>query len=139
MHVTFNIINLIIMKRFNLTEQVKDLIKGYTDKCGTQYFILSMANEFNPRCDDSWFQSLFLEYNPTLYNSNEEFIETLCNAGGELMDKVIEQFKVYFEDSCNINRVGNGITMVTSDMAGIALTFADSDLGLYITYMETLC
>lgn len=54
-------------------------------------------------------------------------------------DKVIEQFKVYFEDSCNINRVGNGITMVTSDMAGIALTFADSDLGLYITYMETLC
>ena len=48
MHVTFNIINLIIMKRFNLTEQVKDLIKGYTDKCGTQYFILSMANEFNP-------------------------------------------------------------------------------------------
>lgn len=73
MHVTFNIIDLIIMKRFNLT------------------------------------------------------------------DKVIEQFKVYFEDSCNINRVGNGITMVTSDMAGIALTFADSDLGLYITYMETLC
>lgn len=69
MHVTFNIIDLIIMKRFNLTEQVK----------------------------------------------------------------------VYFEDSCNINRVGNGITMVTSDMAGIALTFADSDLGLYITYMETLC
>lgn len=57
MHVTFNIINLM--------EQVKDLIKGYTDKCGTQYFILSMA--------------------------------------------------------------------------GIALTFADSDLGLYITYMETLC
>lgn len=49
------------------------------------------------------------------------------------------QFKVYFEDSCNINRVGNGITMVTSDMAGIALTFADSDLGLYITYMEMLC
>lgn len=98
-----------------------------------------MANEFNPRCDDSWFQSLFLEYNPTLYNSNEEFIETLCNVGGELTDKVIEQFKVYFEDSCNINRVGNGITMVTSDMAGIALTFADSDLGLYITYMETLC
>lgn len=73
MHVTFNIIDLIIMKRFNLT------------------------------------------------------------------DKVIEQFKVYFEDSCNINQVGNGITMVTSDMAGIALTFADSDPGLYITYMETLC
>lgn len=57
MHVTFNIIDLIIMKRFNLTEQVKDLIKGYTDKWGTQYFILSMANEFNPRGDDSWFQS----------------------------------------------------------------------------------
>ena len=33
---------------------------------------------------------------------------------------------------------GNGITMVTSNRAGIALTFADSDLGMYITYMETL-
>lgn len=34
---------------------------------------------------------------------------------------------------------GNGITMVTSNpMPGIALTFADSDLGMYITYMETL-
>lgn len=52
---------------------------------------------------------------------------------------VIEQFQVYFGDSCNINQVGNGITLVTSDKAGIALTFADSDLGLYITYMETLC
>lgn len=32
----------------------------------------------------------------------------------------------------------NGITMVTSNRAGIALTFADSDLGMYITYRETL-
>lgn len=127
------------MKRFNLTKQVKGLINGYSDEVGTRYFILSMANEFNPRCDDSWFQSLFLEYNPTLYNSNEEFIDTLSNARRELTEMVIEQFQVYFGDSCNINRVGNGITMVTSDMAGIALTFADSDLGLYITYMETLC
>lgn len=127
------------MKRFNLTESVKGLIKGYSDESGTQYFIPSMVNEFNPRCDDSWFQALFLEYNPTLYNGNEEYIDTLSNAGRELTDKVIEQFQVYFGDSCNINRVGNGITMVTSDMAGIALTFADSDLGLYITYMETLC
>lgn len=127
------------MKRFNLTEQVKGLINGYSDEVGTRYFILSMVNEFNPRCDDSWFQALFLEYNPTLYNGNEEYIDTLSNAGGELTEMVIEQFQVYFGDSCNINRVGNGITLVTSDKAGIALTFADSDLGLYITYMETLC
>lgn len=35
---------------------------------------------------------------------------------------------------------GNGITVVTSNRAeiAIALTFADSDLGMYITYMETL-
>lgn len=127
------------MKRFNLTEQVKDLINGYSDEVGTRYFILSMVNEFNPRCDDSWFQALFLEYNPTLYNGNEEYIDTLSNAGRELTEIVIEQFQVYFGDSCNINQVGNGITLVTSDKAGIALTFADSDLGLYITYMETLC
>lgn len=127
------------MKRFNLTEQVKGLINGYSDEVGTRYFILSMVNEFNPRCDDSWFQALFLEYNPTLYNGNEEYIDTLSNAGRELTETVIEQFQVYFGDSCNINQVGNGITLVTSDKAGIALTFADSDLGLYITYMETLC
>lgn len=127
------------MKRFNLTEQVKDLINGYSDEVGTRYFILSMVNEFNPRCDDSWFQALFLEYNPTLYNGNEEYIDTLSNAGRELTEIVIEQFQVYFGDYCNINQVGNGITLVTSDKAGIALTFADSDLGLYITYMETLC
>lgn len=127
------------MKRFNLTEQVKGLINGYSDEIGTRYFILSMVNEFNPRCDDSWFQALFLEYNPTLYNGNEEYIDTLSNAGRELTEMVIEQFQVYFGDSCNINQVGNGITLVTSDKAGIALTFADSDLGLYITYMETLC
>lgn len=127
------------MKRFNLTEQVKGLINGYSDEVGTRYFILSMVNEFNPRCDDSWFQALFLEYNPTLYNGNEEYIDTLSNAGRELTEMVIEQFQVYFGDSCNINQVGNGVTLVTSDKAGIALTFADSDLGLYITYMETLC
>ena len=127
------------MKRFNLTEQVKGLINGYSDEVGTRYFILSMVNEFNPRCDDSWFQALFLEYNPTLYNGNEEYIDTLSNAGRELTEMVIEQFQVYFGDSCNINQVGNWITLVTSDKAGIALTFADSDLGLYITYMETLC
>lgn len=127
------------MKRFNLTDQVKGLINGYSDEVGTRYFILSMVNEFNPRCDDSWFQALFLEYNPTLYNGNEEYIDTLSNAGRELTEMVIEQFQVYFGDSCNINQVGNGITLVTSDKAGIALTFADSDLGLYITYVETLC
>ena len=127
------------MKRFNLTEQVKGLINGYSDEVGTRYFILSMVNEFNPRCDDSWFQALFLEYNPTLYNGNEGYIGTLSYAGRELTEMVIEQFQVYFGDSCNINQVGNGITLVTSDKAGIALTFADSDLGLYITYMETLC
>lgn len=69
------------MKRFNLIEQVKGLINGYSDEVGTRYFILSMVNEFNPRCDDSWFQALFLEYNPTLYNGNEEYIDTLSNAG----------------------------------------------------------
>lgn len=127
------------MKRFNLTEQVKGLINGYSDEVGTRYFILSMVNEFNPRCDDSWFQALFLEYNPILYNCNDEYFDILSNAGRELTEMVIEQFQVYFGDSCNINQVGKGITLVTSDKAGIALTFADSDLGLYITYMETLC
>lgn len=49
-----------------------------------------------------------------------------------------DNFKEYVQGDYKVNEVGNGITRVTSNRAGIALTFADSDLGMYITYMETL-
>lgn len=39
----------------------------------------------------------------------------------------------------NLTEQVKGLINGYSDKAGIALTFADSDLGLYITYMETLC
>lgn len=129
------------MNRFDLIASVKELIKAkeFEAENGASYFIPGMSQEFNPRSDDSWFQAMFLEYNPTLYNEDGEWIDKLSGAGWNLTDKLIEQFKEYVQGDYNINKVGNGITLVTSNRAGIALTFADSDLGMYIIYMETLC
>lgn len=86
----------------------------------------------------SWFQAMFLEYNPTLYNEDYDWNDKLCEASQDLIGRLTEQFKEYVQSDYKVNEVGNGITMVTSNRAGIALTFADSDLGMYITYMETL-
>lgn len=128
------------MKRFDLIASVKGLIKdkAYEAGNGASYFIPSMSQEFNPRSDDSWFQAMFLEYNPTLYNEDYDWIDKLCEASQDLTGRLTEQFKEYVQGDYKVNEVGNGITMVTSNLAGIALTFADSDLGMYITYMETL-
>lgn len=81
---------------------------------------------------------MFLEYNPTLYNEDYDWNDKLCEASQDLTGRLTEQFKEYVQGDYKVNEVGNGITMVTSNRAGIALTFADSDLGMYITYMETL-
>lgn len=127
------------MKRFDLIASVNGLIKdkAYEACNGASYFILGMSQEFNPRRGDSW-QAMFLEYNPTLYNEDYDWNDKLCEASQDLIGRLTEQFKEYVQNDYQVNEVGNGITMVTSNRAGIALTFADSDLGMYITYMETL-
>ena len=118
---------------------VKGLIKdkAYEACNGASYFIPGMSQEFNPCSDGSW-QAMFLEYNPTLYNEDYDWIDKLCEAIQDLIGRLTEQFKEYVQSDYQVNEVGNGITVVTSNRAGIALTFADSDLGMYITYMETL-
>jgi hypothetical protein len=129
------------MKRFDLIASVKGLIKDKAYEAGNEasYFIPGMSQEFNPRSDDSW-QAMFLKYNPTLYNEDYDGIDKLCEASQDLIGRLTEQFKEYVQGDYKVNEVGNGITVVTSNRAGIAiaLTFADSDLGMYITYMETL-
>lgn len=127
------------MKRFDLIASVKGLIKdkAYEACNGASYFIPGMSQEFNPRSGDSW-QAMFLKYNPTLYNEDYDGIDKLCEASQDLIGRLTEQFKGYVQSDYQVNEVGNGITVVTSNRAGIALTFADSDLGMYITYMETL-
>lgn len=128
------------MKRFNLIASVKGLINDKTyEACnGASYFIPGMSQEFNPRIDDSWFQAMFLEYNQTLYNEDDDWIDKLFEASRDLAGRLTEQFKEYVQGDYQVNEVGVGITMITSNRAGIALTFANSDLGMYITYMETL-
>lgn len=127
------------MKRFDLIASVNGLIKdkAYEAGNGDSYSIPGMSQEFNPRSDDSW-QAMFLEYNPTLYNGDYDWIDKLCEASQDLTGRLTEQFKEYVQGDYRVNEVGNGITIVTSNLAGIALTFADSDLRMYITYMETL-
>lgn len=127
------------MKRFDLIASVNGLIKDKAYEAGNwaSYFIPGMSQEFNPRSDDSW-QAMFLEYNPTLYNEDYDWIDKLCEASQDLTGRLTEQFKEYVQGDYKVNKVGNGITIVTSNRAGISLTFADSDLGMYITYMETL-
>lgn len=127
------------MKRFDLIASVRGLIKdkAYEACNGASYFIPGMSQEFNPRSGDSW-QAMFLKYNPTLYNEDYDGIDKLCEASQDLIGRLTEQFKGYVQSDYQVNEVGNGITVVTSNRAGIALTFADSDLGMYITYMETL-
>lgn len=127
------------MKRFDLIASVNGLIKDKAYEAGNwaSYFIPGMSQEFNPRSDDSW-QAMFLEYNPTMYNEDYDWIDKLCEASQDLTGRLTEQFKEYVQGDYKVNGVGNGITIVTSNLAGIALTFADSDLGMYITYMETL-
>lgn len=127
------------MKRFDLIASVNGLIKDKAYEAGNwaSYFIPGMSQEFNPRSDDSW-QAMFLEYNPTLYNEDYDWIDKLCEASQDLTCRLTEQFKEYVQGDYKVNKVGNGITIVTSNRAGISLTFADSDLGMYITYMETL-
>lgn len=127
------------MKRFDLIASVKGLIKdkAYEACNGASYFIPGMSKEFNPRSGDSW-QAMFLEYSPTLYNEDYDWNDKLCEASQDLIGRLTEQFKEYVQSDYQVNEVGNGITVVTSNRAGIALTFADSDLGMYITYMETL-
>lgn len=112
------------MKRFDLIASVKGLIKDKAFEAGNgaSYFIQAMS----------------LEYNPTLYNEDYDWIDKLCEASQDLTGRLTEQFKEYVQGDYKVNEVGNRITMVTSNRAGIALTFADSDLGMYITYMETL-
>lgn len=127
------------MKRFDLIASVKELIndKAYEACNGASYFIPDMSQEFNPRSDDSW-QAMFLKYNTTLYNGDYDWNDKLCEASQDLIGRLTEQFKEYVQSDYQVNEVGNGITVVTSNRAGIALIFADSDLGMYITYMETL-
>ena len=109
------------MKRFDLIASVKGLIKdkAYEAGNGASYFIPGMSQEFNPRSDDSW-QAMFLEYNPTLYNEDYDWNDKLCEASQDLIGRLTEQFKEYVQSDYKVNEVGNGITMVTSNRAGIA-------------------
>ena len=56
-------------------------------------------------------------------------------ATGDLIGKLINKLDDHFWADYDINLVSSQITIVTLNKVGIVLTFASSDLGLYITYL----
>lgn len=128
------------MKRFDLIASVKGLIKdkAYEAGNGASYFIPGMSQEFNLAVMIVGFRLCPWNIIRLCITRITIGLISYARQARDLIGRLTEQFKEYVQGDYKVNEVGNGITMVTSNRAGIALTFADSDLGMYITYMETL-
>lgn len=124
------------MKRFNLIDSVKSLMSNYSNKEGDQYFNIGVTTEFNSQWDHSDYQSLYLGYNLDMYDGQDEYPDIISCAIGDLIGKLINKLDDHFRADYDINQVNSQITIVTLNKVGIVLTFASSDLGLYITYLQ---
>lgn len=134
-----------INDRFNLIETVENLCNQTNFKAphGPSYFIPGLCTGFNPR-DDSRFQVIWVEYNPTLTvnsgseESNGVWLDTLCKATEVLRTQLIQKFEEHWDGKTHVIEIGNGVTVATSYVAGVSMQFAESDSGFYVTYIETL-
>ena len=124
------------MKRFNLIDSVKSLMSNYSNKRGDQYFNIGMTTEFNSQGDHSNYQSLYLGYNLDMYDGQDEYPDIISCATGDLIGKLINKLDDHFEADYDINLVSSQITMVIVNKMRIVLTLVNSNLGLYITYLQ---
>lgn len=124
------------MKRFNLINSVKSLMSNYSNKRGDQYFNIGMTTEFNSQLDHSNYQSLYLGYNLDMYDGQDEYPDIISCATGDLIGKLINKLDDHFGADHDINRVSSQITMVIVNKMRIVLTLVNSNLGLYITYLQ---
>lgn len=124
------------MKRFNLIDSVKSLMNNYSNKIGDQYFNIGMTTEFNSQWDRSNYQSLYLGYNLDMYDGQDEYPDIISCATGDLIGKLINKLDDHFGADYDINQVSSQITIVTLNKVGIVLTLVNSNLGLYITYLQ---
>lgn len=124
------------MKRFNLINSVKSLMSNYSNKRGDQYFNIGMTTEFNSQLDHSNYQSLYLGYNLDMYDGQDEYPDIISCATGDLIGKLINKLDDHFGADYDINRVSSQITMVIVNKMRIVLTLVNSNLGLYITYLQ---
>ena len=125
-----------VMKRFNLIDSIKSLMSNYSNKRGDQYFNIGMTTEFNSQWGHSNYQSLYLGYNLDMYDGHDEYPDIISCATGDLIGKLIHKLDDHFEADYDINRVSSQITMVIVNKMRIVLTLVNSNLGLYITYLQ---
>ena len=124
------------MKRFNLIDSVKSLMSNYSNKRGDQYFNIGMTTEFNSQWDHSNYQSLYFGYNLDMYDGQDEYLDIISCATGDLIGKLINKLDDHFWADYDINWVSSQITMVIVNKMRIVLTLVNSNLGLYITYLQ---
>lgn len=124
------------MKRFNLIDSVKSLMSNYSNERGDQYFNIGMTTEFNSQWYHSNYQSLYLGYNLDTYDGQDEYPDIISCATGDLIGKLINKLDDHFGADYDINQVSSQITIVTLNKVGIVLTLVNSNLGLYITYLQ---
>ena len=135
MKTLFNTINQILKK------------PEYQASNGASYFIPGASQYLNPRSDDSYFETVHIEFNPTLTNDEsldeeqaDKVMCTLCGASLEVIKQVISVYKSEWGKlDCNVQYLDNGVILMTSRKSGLTLMANDSDMGFYITVVHCLC
>ena len=132
---------------FNTISQILENPK-YQASNGASYFIPGASQYLNPRSDDSYFETIHLEYNPTITNDldgldedqAEEVMDTLFEAYKEFINQVMEVYKKEWgELDCKVQYLDNEVTILICQRAGLTLMANGSDMGFYITVVHCLC
>lgn len=71
-----------------------------------------------------------------MHDGQDEYPDIISCATGDLIGKLINKLDDHFEADYDINRVSSQITMVIVNKMRIVLTLVNSNLGLYITYLQ---
>lgn len=131
---------------FNTISQILENPK-YQASNGAFYFIPGASQYINPRSDDSYFETVHIEFNPTLTNDEsldeeqaDKVMCTLCDASLEVIKQVISEYmSEWGESDCKVQYLDNEVTILTYRKAGLTLMANGSDMGFYITVVHCLC
>lgn len=131
---------------FNTLNQILENPK-YQASNGASYFIPGASQYLNPRSDDSYFETVHIEFNPILTNDGsldeeqaDEVMYTLCDASREVIKQVISEYmSEWGESDCQVQDLDNEVTVLTYRKAGLTLMANGSDMGFYITVVHGLC
>lgn len=131
---------------FNTLNQILENPK-YQASNGASYFIPGASQYLNPRSDDSYFETVHIEFNPTLTNDGsldeeqaDEVMYTLCEASQGVIKQVISEYmSEWGESDCKLQDLDNEVMVLTYRKAGLTLMANGSDMGFYITVVHCLC